>query len=167
MTADEFGVRSVARGLQQAPSQAAGPGPEQHALGVFIGKWINEGSTVAAPDVPSVPIVTSDVYEWVPGGFVVLHTAYGRIGEFGGGGVELLSYDADAGAYRSLFVDSLGNSMISQLSVRDGGWTWQGERTRCTATFSDDGRIQTAHHERRTDHGSWEPSMEVVLRKIC
>jgi hypothetical protein len=167
MTADEFGVRSVARGLQQSAPEAAVPGPEQHALNIFIGKWINEGSTVASADVPSVSIVTSDMYEWVPGGFVVLHSAYGRIGEFGGGGVELLSYDGDSGAYRSMFVDSLGNTVTSRLSVQDGVWTWQGERTRCTATFSDDGRTQTAHHERRTDQGEWEPSMEVELRKIC
>lgn len=55
--------------------------------GIFIGKWINEGHTVGNADPPGVSIVTSDVYEWVPGGFAVLHCAYGRIGDFGGGGV--------------------------------------------------------------------------------
>lgn len=166
MSSEEFGVRSVAGGLRRAPAESTEPGPEQRALGVFIGKWINEGHTVATADTPAVPIVTSDIYEWVPGGFAVLHSAYGRIGEFGGGGVEILTYDAEAAAYRSMFVDSLGNTSTSQLTLRDGAWTWQGDRTRCTATFSADGRIQTAHHERRTDDGAWEASMEVRLQKI-
>jgi hypothetical protein len=57
------------------------PGPEHARLEVFIGKWINEGETVATTDAPSSKIVTSDVYEWIPGRFGVLHTAYGRIGD--------------------------------------------------------------------------------------
>ena len=64
----------------QSQQQAPQPGPEHKRLDVFIGKWINEGYTVEAPGSPSVKIITSDVYGWMPGGFFVLHTAYGRIG---------------------------------------------------------------------------------------
>ena len=62
-------------------SEVPGSAPEHRRLDVFIGKWINEGETVATPDVPAARIVTSDVYEWIPGRFSVLHTAYGRIGD--------------------------------------------------------------------------------------
>jgi hypothetical protein len=48
---------------------AAELGPEDRKLEVFIGKWINEGETVAAPDAPGWSIVTSDLYEWIPGRF--------------------------------------------------------------------------------------------------
>ena len=58
----------------QGPQQPSGPGAEHKLLDVFIGKWINEGHTAASADAPSVKILTSDVYEWVPGGFFVLHT---------------------------------------------------------------------------------------------
>ena len=34
------------------------PGPEHDALGVIIGKWINEGHTVASVDAPSCPMRT-------------------------------------------------------------------------------------------------------------
>jgi hypothetical protein len=44
---------------QQPPK----PGPEHKFLDVFIGKWINEGHTIATADVQSVKILTSDVYE--------------------------------------------------------------------------------------------------------
>jgi hypothetical protein len=57
---------------------------------VLIGNWINEGATVATAGIPSVPIRTSDVYEWVPGGFFVVHTAFGKIGDTSVGGVSII-----------------------------------------------------------------------------
>jgi hypothetical protein len=39
------------------------PRPEHARLEVFIGKWINEGETMATPDAPASKIVTSDVYD--------------------------------------------------------------------------------------------------------
>ena len=46
-----------------APQPPSGPGAEHKRLDVFVGTWINEGQTVASADAPSVPILTSDVYE--------------------------------------------------------------------------------------------------------
>lgn len=45
------------------------PAPEHGLLNVVIGKWINQGHTVATVSAPSVKILTSDVYEWDGGGF--------------------------------------------------------------------------------------------------
>jgi hypothetical protein len=38
---------------------------------VLIGNWINEGHTIGTGPSPSLPIATSDVYEWAPGGLDV------------------------------------------------------------------------------------------------
>lgn len=145
------------------------PGSEHQHLEVFIGKWINQGETVATADAPAVTIVTSDVYEWMPGGFFVLHTAYGRIGTMDVGGTEIIGYDAASKRYRTYFFDSQGNVSSQELTVsgeRSDIWRWSGERARCTAIFSDDGKTQTAHHERLDEHGEWVPSMEVTLTKV-
>src|SRR5260370_36613418 len=88
------------------------PGPEHKLLEVFIGKWMNEGQTIAGASAPAVKILTSDVYEWMPGGFFVLHTAYGRIGNMGVGGTEILGYDAASKQYRSHFFDSQGHIRV-------------------------------------------------------
>jgi hypothetical protein len=48
--------------------------------------WINEGHMINDDGSPGPAITTSDVYEWAPGGFFIVHSAYGRIGEFGVGG---------------------------------------------------------------------------------
>jgi len=145
---------------------AAEPGLEHQRLQVFIGKWINEGKTVASAGVPAAKILVSDVYEWVPGGFFVLHTAYGRIGNVDVGGVETIGYDAESKTYRTHFFDSQGNISSHELTEHDGRWKWQGEHTRCTAVFSDQGKTQVAHHERTDDGVNWVPSMEVTLTRV-
>jgi hypothetical protein len=88
-------VRTVVSGLEVFSGPVRRPGPEHRALDAFIGRWINQGRTTG-PDAPSVDIVTSDVYEWAPGGFFVLHYyAYGRIGDVDVGGIEVIGYDPD------------------------------------------------------------------------
>jgi len=156
-------VTGVAVGRVDRPVE---PGPEHRLLGIFIGKWINEGQTIASGDIPAVKILTSDVYEWMPGRFFVLHTAYGRIGIADVGGTEILSYDASSKTYRSLFFDSQGNINTDVLSVSGNTWTWQGKTHRATAEFSSDGKTQTVHHERSGDDGNWVPAMDVVLTKV-
>ena len=142
------------------------PGPEHKRLDVFIGKWMNEGQTIAGASAPAVRILTSDVYEWMPGGFFVLHTAYGRIGNMDVGGTEIIGYDAASQKYRSHFFDSQGNISMQELTASGDTWKWAGEQTRCTAVFTDQGKTQTAHHERLDEQGNWVPAMEVTLTRI-
>ncbi len=66
---------------------------EIERLNIFVGKWINEGYTIKAPEASQLKILASDIYEWMPGGFFILHTAYGRIGNMNVGGTEILGYD--------------------------------------------------------------------------
>jgi Protein of unknown function (DUF1579) len=141
------------------------PGAEIKRLEVFIGRWLTEGHVVGEGGAEGEPIVTSDIYEWAPGGFFVVHPAYGRIADVRVGGFEVIGYDPETGAYATHFFDSQGNTDQQTLTPDGDSWTWQGENARCTGIFSDEGQTLTAHHERRTEDGSWEPSMEVVLRK--
>jgi hypothetical protein len=133
------------------------------ALSVLIGNWINEGATVAAGEVPSVPILTSDVYEWAPGGFFVVHSAFGKIGQTSVGGVEIIG--VDGAAYGSTFYDSLGNVHRSRLEIDGDVLRWIGDRTRCTVTMADGGMTQVAQHESSVDGVTWTASMDVVLRR--
>jgi len=153
----------------EQPYQPPKPGPEHRRPDIFIGRWINEGHTVATAEAPSVKIVTSDVYGWAPGGFFVLHYAYGLVGTLSGG-IEIIGYDAAGKRYTSHFFDSQGNVVTSTLTFDNGVWTWfgpwAGQGHRATATFSDDGKIQTCLHERSEDGERWLPSMDIVLTKV-
>jgi hypothetical protein len=94
------------------------PGPAHRRLDIFLGKWINERQTVAGGDAPEHTILTSDVYEWMPGGFFILHTAYGRIGEISVGGTEIIGYDEASGTYRCHFFASQGTLSVHALTVQ-------------------------------------------------
>ena len=111
-------------------------------------------------------VLMTDVYEWMPGGFFVLHTAYGRIGDMGGGGTEIIGFDPASQTYRVHFFDSLGNVTHHQLTAGDDRWIWQGEHTRCTSIVSEGGNVMTAHHERSADGVHWTPSMNVTLTRV-
>ena len=156
----------MARNNTIQPRQQPQHSLELERLNIFIGKWMNEGYTVETAEAPSVKINTSDVYEWLPGRFFILHTAYGRVGDMDGGGVEILGYDPATRKYLSRFFDSLGNIHEAELAVDGDRWKWKGKNTGCTAVFSEKGKVQTAHHVRLDKNGAWVPSMEVVLTKV-
>lgn len=162
-TPGEARVVQVAAGRERTDRQAAVRDERHEALDVLIGRWINEGRTVAAGGVPSVPILTSDVYEWAPGGFFVVHSAHGRIGGASVGGVEVIGVDGDA--YASTFYDSFGNVHTSRVEIDGDVIRWIGERTRCTVMLTDAGTTQVAHHESSPDGRTWTASMDVTLRK--
>ena len=68
-------------------------------------------------------------------------------------------------AYSSTFYDSFGNVHSSRMEIDGNTIRWLGERTRCTATITDDGMTQVAHHEASADGANWISSMDVTLRK--
>jgi uncharacterized protein DUF1579 len=139
---------------------------ELDALEIFIGRWITEGSAAAAAEAPAQQIAASDVYEWMPGRSFVLHTAYGRIGDLGVGGTEIIGYDMERGCFHTHFFDSSGNITRELLSCEAGVWTWQGETVRARSVFSADGRVQSCQHQASPDRESWNDTMTVVLRKV-
>jgi hypothetical protein len=157
-------VVDVAAGVENTGRTAPVRDDRHQALAVLIGKWINEGHTTGTAEIPSVPILTSDVYEWAPGGFFVVHSAFGKIGETAVGGVEIIGVDGQA--YRSTFYDSFGNVHRSRLEIEGDVIRWTGDRTRCTVTMTDDGMTQVARHESTADGVSWTASMDVTLRKV-
>lgn len=120
---------------------------------------------------PAVRILTIDAYEWMPGGFFVLHTAYGRVCDIEVGGTEIIGYDTASKRYMTHVFDSQGNSSSQELTAsgeRGDTWRWSGEMARCcTAIFSDHGKTQMSHHERLDEHDHGVPSMEVTLTKVA
>ena len=147
-------------------------GPEHQQLSVFLGNWRTEGQTVAGPGAPSVPIRSSDEYEWLPGGFFLVHFWDGHVGDARVHGIEVIGYDATRGRYQTHFFDNEGHSGSEDLIVRDRTWTWVGNQVmgsgwhRCTSVVSEDGQTMDAHHERSDDGKSWAPWMDVTLRRV-
>ena len=142
------------------------PGPEYRSLDVLIGRWMTTGETAATADTPASKISASDVYEWVPGGFFILHTAYGTIGSLGVGGIEMIGYDSKKKLFQTHFFDSQGNVTREDLTLDGNTITWQGSQVRCTGTLQDNGRRLVCRHERREADGKWVTSMDVTLTRV-
>ena len=71
-------------------------------------------------------ISASDIYEWAPGEYFIVHSAYGLMGEAGVGAIELIGHDKDNKAYRTWFFDNQGNTEQQVLTVRGNKSTWTG-----------------------------------------
>jgi hypothetical protein len=140
--------------------------PQHELLSSLIGKWMTVGETIPTDGSPALEIQASDIYEWVAGGFFVVHTAYGRIGDSNVGGVEIIGYEPESGRFRTHFFDSQGNVSNQDLTFHDGRWTWSGPHARATGVLSDDGQSMPTLHEWSDDGVDWRPSMNVTLRKV-
>src|SRR5205823_5094615 len=114
-TTESARVVNVAAGVENTDRTAPVRDGRHQALAVLICRCINEGHTIETAETPSVPILTSDAYEWAPGGFFVVHSAFGKIGDMSVGGVEIIGVDGEA--YHSTFYDSFGNVHHSRLEI--------------------------------------------------
>jgi hypothetical protein len=150
----------------QAIEQKPMLGPEHDRMAVFIGQWMARGKTEAGTSGASENMTQQHTYEWLPGGFHILHRWAGHIGARENKGVEIIGYDAGADAYEVHFFDSDGWARIYQARARDRVWTFTGTRERCAIMFVDDGRTMTTHWDRSTDGVTWEPLCDVRATKV-
>ena len=150
------------------------PGPEHRRLGVFVGRWHTTGEV--APErgqtTPGAKIDCIDTYEWYPGGFFVVHDVDGKVGDEPVKSMEVLGYDGDRGRYFAMFFDSTGGFGAEELTVDGNTWTWRGSNVmgvkghRCVSVLSEDGETLRARHEKSDDGESWQPWMDVTLRRM-
>ena len=141
-----------------------GPGPEHRLLEPFVGLWHTRGQVRASLDSPPAEIEGTDRYEWVPGGFFLLHRVDVRIGGAPAQALEVIGWDAAGGSYFMHAYDDHGNAGTMRASVREGVWSFTGDAERFTGGFSDGGRTLSGHWERR-EGSEWIPWMDVRLTK--
>jgi hypothetical protein len=143
------------------------PGPEHERLAPFVGRWKTAGEVLASASTPALEIAGIDEYEWMPGGFFLLHRVDVRIGGERVQALEIIGYDAESGSYFMRSFDSRGGTGEMQARVGDDGtWTFVGDAERFTGAFSDDGGTLSGRWERR-EGGRWLPWMDVRLTKAA
>lgn len=145
-------------------TQPPRPGPEHAALAPFVGRWSTAGQVLASGSTPALEIVGIDEYEWLPGGFFLLHRVDVRIGGERVQALEIIGPDAGRGTYFMRSFDSQGGTAQMQATVRDGTWTFAGDAERFTGAFSDGGGTLSGRWERR-DGDDWLPWMDIRLTK--
>jgi hypothetical protein len=163
------------------PDGAAPPGPETRRLGALVGRWRSEGHIVG--DAP-VPITGTDVYEWLPGGFFLVHHVDVVVGDQKVQAIEIIGgYDPASDSFSARAYDNLGNITIMRARVDDQGvWTFTGggdiapvaqpvsadasDVVRSTLTVSPDRSSMTARWERSDDGSVWQPWMQMLFTRM-
>ena len=144
------------------------PGPDQQRLGSLVGRWKTQGWTRETPEAPSARIDAFDTYQWLHGGFALLHLVEARMGDEKVDGAEIIGYDPERGLYVTQYFGSDGpNAYEAELGERDDVLVWRmrSATDRFTGTFSDDRDTITGHWDQLDDEGSWQPWMEITLTK--
>ena len=146
--------------------QAAGA--EHKRLDALIGRWKTDGSTREMPGAPGVKIDAVDTYEWLPGGFALLHAVDAKMGDERVEGAEIIGYDPDRGTYVTLYFGNDGATAYeADLTEESDGLTWRmrSKTTRFTGVFNEDGTVITGHWELLQDGRDWRPWMDITLTK--
>lgn len=68
-------------------------------LDKFAGKWITEGQVLPTATSAGIEVKGTDTYEWLPGGFFMLHRVDVSIGDEKVQTLEIIGFDKDANHY--------------------------------------------------------------------
>jgi uncharacterized protein DUF1579 len=156
------------------------PSREIQRLGALVGRWRSEGYIVG--EVP-IPITGTDIYEWLPGGFFLVHHVDVVIGGQPVQAIELIEYDPTTDSFIGRAYDNQGNITIMRAKVDEQGvWTFTGggdvaavarpstaaavEAVRSTLTVSPDRTTMTARWERCDDGKTWQPWMDMTFTRM-
>lgn len=148
------------------PQNSSTPNPAMARLNVLVGKWNTEGLIKASPSEPATQLKAVDTYEWLPGGYLLIHYVDGRMGKDEVKSIEIIGYDASSQTYTTHSYDNHGNISAYQANLHDSAWTIWGESERFTGMFSDDGTTLTGNWELSTDGKNWGHWMEIKLTKV-
>jgi uncharacterized protein DUF1579 len=157
------------------------PSSEIQRLGALVGRWRSEGHIVG--EVP-VPITGTDIYEWLPGGFFLVHHVDVVVGTQQVQALEVIGeYDPVTDSFTGRAYDNLGNVTVMRARVDDQGmWRFTGGgdvapvaqpssadaggAVRSTLTLSADNSRMTARWERSDDGASWQPWMDMTFTRM-
>lgn len=163
--------------MQHATTEAKPEAPMPDAalgkLDVFVGDWITEGHQHEGFAGPAAKIVAAESFEWVKGGFFLIHRFDGRVGEGDAACIEIIGYDPQADVYPVHTYYSTGVASDWEYRERGGVWTLTGGwnmggkamQVRATVMFSNGGRTMAGTWEHSPDGSEWQAFWDVSSTK--
>jgi hypothetical protein len=147
------------------PQQSLKPDPALKALDVFVGKWITAGEIKDASGLVIARMSAVDTYEWLPGGFFLLHRWEAQMDSDNSEGIEIIGYDPSGQTYLTHTFDNKGNSLVYQAILQDKRWKILGRTERFVGMFGSDGKTLTGTWDRLSANSIWVPWMDIELTK--
>jgi hypothetical protein len=140
------------------------PGPEHKQLELFVGHWQTEGEIQTGPG-QTERLVATDTYEWLPGGFFLLHRVDGHLGEAEVKTLEVIGYDAAKQRYFTQSFDNQGQAVSYHASLTEHDWKIFGTSERFSGHFNQDATVLKGQWERSEDGVHWQAWMDIKLTK--
>jgi hypothetical protein len=151
--------------------------PDKRLLAI-AGRWDTSGHVIGEP---KIPVVGTDTYEVLAGGYFVVHHVDVTVGEQPVRAIEVIGEPDVAGGYLARSFDSEGNAELMHVTIDDNGvFHFAGgpdvapaarptdtvsAHVRSTLTIADDHRSMTALWERSEDGTHWHPWMNISFTR--
>jgi Protein of unknown function (DUF1579) len=163
------------------PTSKPAPSASTQRLGALVGRWRSEGHIVGESPVP---ITGTDTYEWLPGGFFLVHHVDVMVGDHPVQAIEIIGeHDPATDEFTARAFDNEGNVTIMRARVDNRGiWTFTGGAdvasaaqpteanstgvVRSTLAISADRNTMTAKWERSDDGTTWLPWMDMTFTRL-
>ena len=139
------------------------PTPAHAQLDIFAGKWNTSGIMQTGQGEP-VTITGTDTYEWLPGGYFLLHKVKVMMGKEHKESLEIIGYDPDLNVYTMHAFDDQGVVTIMHARHRQGIWTFQGDTLRFTGGFGYEHKILSGEWKHLIA-GEWKHLMNITLTR--
>ena len=131
-------------------------GPWHEQLRAFEGQWRVQGENLAgAPVGAGESVVGEETFQWMTGGFFLIHLWNRHSVSTDHEGIATLGYDALADQYVWSAFDNLGYSRRYAVEVGEGVMLLTGTHER--GQIAVDGDRMTIAWERSTDGQTWQP----------
>jgi hypothetical protein len=133
-----------------------------------VGRWRTQGWTKPTGENPPARIDAKDTYEWLPGGFALLHRVEARVGEERVEGAEMIGWDPVRSAYITQYFGSDGQNAYHATLIEEEGalvWTMRSQTDRFAGRFTSDGNTINGHWERLDEHENWQAWMDITLTR--
>jgi hypothetical protein len=153
------------------PKEGPAPIPALKYLDVFVGKWHAEGESYAEAQPGTAEVegnakwISDETFEWLPGGYFLLHRWDGRVGSREFTGIEIFGYDELTKQYFVHSYDNMGNRPAYVLVLEDNSWIFREPSTRATVKESIDGSTMTWNWQWKHPHGEWLPLCDRVATR--
>jgi len=142
------------------------PAPQLKKLKFLIGNWHTRGEILPAKDIPPVKIMGMDSYEWISGGFFILHRADVMMGSERTEVIEIIGYDESRKSYFMRSFDSHGETPLMYAEVlKPGVLSITDKKIRSVLTAQKNGRSMAAKWEISENGKIWKPWMNIYLQK--
>jgi len=142
------------------------PNNQLTKLSFLIGRWHTIGEVLQ--NIPNAPKVIRgmDTYEWISGGFFILHRVDVFIGNERTEGIEIIGYDKNQKSYFMKSFDNQGEATSMYAVLEKPGVLKLGDKKmQATLTANKSGNTMIAKWKLSENGKTWKPWMDITFSK--